>query len=200
MATIKRYPNRKLYDTDAKQYITLDGIADLIRQGEDMQVIDHATGEDLTALTLTQIIFEQEKKSGGFLPRAVLTGLVQAGGDRLGSLRSALAAPLDLLRQVDDEIERRIQGLIKRGELAEAEGVRLKDKLLSPARHAEREAKAHSQERDEPAETEQAIPTHDDLTRLAAQLDALTVKVERLSQQTHPADMTTPPTSQQEGA
>ncbi|MGD8735253.1 MAG: polyhydroxyalkanoate synthesis regulator DNA-binding domain-containing protein, partial [Anaerolineae bacterium] len=55
MTRIKRYPNRKLYDTEAKQYITLEGIAALIRQGNEVQVIDHATGEDLTALTLTQI-------------------------------------------------------------------------------------------------------------------------------------------------
>ena len=67
MPIIKRYPNRKLYDTEAKKYITLDGIAELIRQGEEVVVIDHTTNEDLTAVTLTQIIFEQEKKSSGFL-------------------------------------------------------------------------------------------------------------------------------------
>ena len=68
MPVIKRYPNRKLYDTESKRYITLDGIARLIRKGEEVQVIDHTTDEDLTAVTLTQIIFEQEKKKGGFLP------------------------------------------------------------------------------------------------------------------------------------
>ncbi len=85
MSVIKRYPNRKLYNTSSKQYITLEGIADMIRNGEEVQILDHNTGEDLTALTLTQIIFEQEKKQGGFLPRSVLTGLVQAGGFLLAS-------------------------------------------------------------------------------------------------------------------
>jgi polyhydroxyalkanoate synthesis repressor PhaR len=56
MPLIKRYPNRKLYDTEAKSYITLEGVAALIRNGEDVQVIDHESGEDLTTLTLTQII------------------------------------------------------------------------------------------------------------------------------------------------
>ncbi|MGD8598405.1 MAG: polyhydroxyalkanoate synthesis regulator DNA-binding domain-containing protein, partial [Anaerolineae bacterium] len=111
MTRIKRYPNRKLYDTEAKQYITLEGIAALIRQGNEVQVIDHATGEDLTALTLTQIIFEQEKKRRGFLPQSVLTSLVQAGGDRMSTLRQALATPLNLARQVDEEIEQRLQTL-----------------------------------------------------------------------------------------
>jgi polyhydroxyalkanoate synthesis repressor PhaR len=100
MPVIKRYPNRKLYNTEAKEYITLEGIAALIRQGEEIQVVDHATGQDLTALTLTQVIFEQEKKRRGFLPQSVLTGLIQAGGERMSTLRHALATPLDLARQV----------------------------------------------------------------------------------------------------
>ena len=81
MRLIKRYPNRKLYDTEDKMYVTLNGIAELIRDGHDVQVVDHTSGEDLTAVTLTQIIFEQEKRQSGFLPRSVLTGLVQAGGE-----------------------------------------------------------------------------------------------------------------------
>ncbi len=93
MVTIKRYPNRKLYNTDTKKYITLDGISDLIRDGVEVEVVDHATGEDLTALTLSQILFEREKKSvSGFLPHAVLTGLVKAGGETLASLRRTLAS------------------------------------------------------------------------------------------------------------
>jgi polyhydroxyalkanoate synthesis repressor PhaR len=100
---IKRYPNRKLYDTEAKQYITLDGIATLIRQGEQVSVVDHASSEDLTALTLTQVIFEQEKRRSGFLPQSVLTGLIQAGGETMTTLRRTLAAPLEMARQVDEE-------------------------------------------------------------------------------------------------
>jgi polyhydroxyalkanoate synthesis repressor PhaR len=131
MPVIKRYPNRKLYDTEAKKYITLDGIARLIREGQDVVVIDHTSEEDLTSITLTQIIFEQEKKKGGFLPKAVLTGLVQAGGDTLNTLRRSLSVPLDLIHQVDSEIERRLQILINKGELAKEEGANLRDKLLS---------------------------------------------------------------------
>ena len=60
MRTIKRYPNRKLYDTEKKRYITLKGIADLIRQGKELRVVDNATGQDLTTVTLSQVIFDQE--------------------------------------------------------------------------------------------------------------------------------------------
>lgn len=62
MPTIKRYPNRKLYDTEAKRYVTLEQITQQIQQGHEVQVIDYETGEDLTNVTFSQIIFEQEKR------------------------------------------------------------------------------------------------------------------------------------------
>ncbi len=83
MPLIKRYPNRKLYNTEAKAYVTLDEIAEMIRAGRDVHVVDHETGDDLTSLTLTQIILEQEKKSTGFMPRSLLTTIIRAGGDTL---------------------------------------------------------------------------------------------------------------------
>lgn len=59
---IKRYPNRKLYDTMESCYVTLDDIGQMIKEGEDIQVLDNTTREDLTSMTLAQIIFEEEKK------------------------------------------------------------------------------------------------------------------------------------------
>ena len=83
MKTIKRYPNRKLYDLDRKRYVTLDDISLMIQEGEELQVVDHDSGEDLTSVTLSQIIFEREKKRSGFLPQTVLTMLVRTGGGTL---------------------------------------------------------------------------------------------------------------------
>lgn len=81
MPIIKRYPNRKLYDTNTKRYVTLNEITAMIQDGEDVRVIDYESGDDLTTLTLTQIILEQEKQSAGFLPRNLLTNLIRTGGD-----------------------------------------------------------------------------------------------------------------------
>lgn len=175
MSIIKRYPNRKLYDTEAKKYITLDGIAELIRQGIEVQVIDHTTGEDLTALTLSQIIFEQEKKGGGFLPKSVLTGLVQAGGDTVNTLRRSLTAPLDLFRQIDDEIERRLQTLVNRGELAREEGLRL-HKLLSQSRRSSELPEAEVEE----ALEARGVPNHEEIQQLSQQIEALAAKLDTL--------------------
>ena len=175
MRTIKRYPNRKLYDTEAKQYITLNGIADLIRSGEEIQVVDHTSGEDLTTVTLTQIIFDQEKQQSGFLPRSVLTGLVQAGGEKLSTLRRTLALPLDLLHHVDEEIERRVNLLIRRGELEEEEGRRLRDKLLSEQQPGTVDV---SEEQLERALMEHGVPTRDELHQLEEKLETLLHKLD----------------------
>lgn len=180
MHVIKRYTNRKLYNTSSKQYITLEGIADLIRSGEEVQILDNTTGEDLTALTLTQIIFEQEKKKSGFLPRSVLTGLVQAGGDTLGSLRRTLASPLDLFRHVNQEIEERIRILVKRGELDEEEAAELQYKLTTVAEEAV-EAPLPSEEEMERLLAKHDVPTRNELQELSSQLEALVAKLDTLS-------------------
>jgi polyhydroxyalkanoate synthesis repressor PhaR len=179
MPVIKRYPNRKLYDTEAKQYITLDGIATLIRQDQDIQVVDHATGEDLTALTLTQVILEQEKRRRGFLPQTVLTGLIQAGGERLGTLRHALASPLELARHVDEEIERRLQALMSRGELAYEEGLRLREKLMGQE-YRPSEPRLPTEKDLEQALEERGVLTHDDFQQILNQLEVLATKLEEL--------------------
>ena len=82
---IKRYANRKLYDTQRSRYVTLDQIAAMIRAGEDVKIVDNNSKDDLTALTLTQILFEEEKK-GGFLPLAALRNIIQSGGQSITNM------------------------------------------------------------------------------------------------------------------
>lgn len=172
MRLIKRYPNRKLYDTKEKQYVTLSDIARMIREGHEVQVTDHANGEDLTAITLTQIIFEQEKRQAGFLPRAVLKGLVQAGGKHMSSLRGALALPLGLLQHVDEEIDRRIRLLIRRGALEETEGLRLRELLLESEAGAEKLPETYEEEF-ERALARIGVPSRSDIQDLDEQLERL---------------------------
>ena len=170
MPIIKRYPNRKLYDTEAKQYVTLEGIANLIRQGQEVHVLDHATGEDLTAVTLMQIVFEQEKKEGGFVPRSVLKGLIEAGGNTLNALQRSLAAPLGFWGQVNEEIARRLEALVARGELTPEEGARLRDKLLA-------EAEGPTEQAVQQALVRRGVPTRDEFKRLTDQIEKLTAQI-----------------------
>lgn len=78
---IKRYANRKLYDTEHSRYVTLDQISEMIRNGDDVKIVDNKTKEDLTTVTLAQIIFEEEKKQRSFLPLNAMRNIIQNGSE-----------------------------------------------------------------------------------------------------------------------
>src|SRR5271165_4254411 len=80
---IKKYPNRRLYDTAASRYINLEDIAGFIRDGKDVRVVDAQTGEDLTRVTLTQIIMDDAKQQPTGLPLELLRQLI-ISSDRMG--------------------------------------------------------------------------------------------------------------------
>jgi len=77
---IKKYGNRRLYDTNNSAYINQDEVAQLVREGHDIQVVDAATGEDLTRLVLTQIIVQHAKEPDSAFPVDILRQMVVAGG------------------------------------------------------------------------------------------------------------------------
>lgn len=78
---IKRYSNRKLYDTERSTYITLDEVQEMVKDGEDVRIIDNKTKEDITNVTLAQIIFEQQKSHKRLLPLSALRTIIQSGED-----------------------------------------------------------------------------------------------------------------------
>ena len=105
---IKRYANRKLYDTRESRYVTLQQIAKFVREGEDVAIIDNTTKEDLTNVTLAQIIYEEEKKGAeanrAVAPVTTLRSLIQQSGERLmSSLREGPVGKL-IARREDDEL------------------------------------------------------------------------------------------------
>jgi polyhydroxyalkanoate synthesis repressor PhaR len=76
---IKRYSNRKLYDTQESRYVTLEELEEMIRAGKEISVVDVSTGEDLTSITLAQIILENERSHRAALPTAFLHQLIKHG-------------------------------------------------------------------------------------------------------------------------
>ena len=90
---IKKYANRRLYDTSTSSYVTLDHLSELVREGRDFEVRDAKTGDDLTRQVLTQIIFEQETKGEGALPLNFLRQLIGFYG---GGAQTFLPAFLDM--------------------------------------------------------------------------------------------------------
>ncbi|GGG19984.1 polyhydroxyalkanoate synthesis repressor PhaR [Caldovatus sediminis] len=83
---VKKYANRRLYNTEASSYVTLEDLARMVRQGRDFVVYDAKTGEDITRSVLTQIIVEEESKGQNLLPTAFLRQLIAFYGDSLQSL------------------------------------------------------------------------------------------------------------------
>ncbi len=113
---IKRYTNRKLYDTVESRYVTLEEIAEMIKAGAEVRILDNRTKEDLTSVTLAQIIFEEEKKTSKMSLR-MLRDLIRHGGERaqqfVEDTQAELRGRVEAVRQA---AEQRVQSLISRGQ------------------------------------------------------------------------------------
>ncbi len=109
---IKRYGNRKLYDTSESRYITLDEIARLVRSGNDVKVIDNENGDDLTAITFAQIILEEEKRRSSLISLGLLRELVQHGEDTLAQLRTQVEKGVEAIGTIGEKAGRRMQEIV----------------------------------------------------------------------------------------
>src|SRR4051812_49304676 len=114
---IKRYTNRKLYDTVESRYVTLDEIAQMIKGGAEVKIIDNRSKEDLTSVTLAQIIFEEEKKRSQ-MPLGVLREIIRHGGEavagfyqeKVGSLAGKLGELKSRNEVIREDLEQRVRG------------------------------------------------------------------------------------------
>ncbi len=106
---IKRYANRKLYNTQTSRYITLKGIAELLEDGEEVRVIDNETGEDITNVALSQILVDSER-TGRDVPKTLFTDLFQKGGDALyGALKRGI-------NDAGEDIRENVRRIVNQGE------------------------------------------------------------------------------------
>ena len=108
---IKRYTNRKLYDTVESRYVTLDEIAAMIKDGVEVQIVDNRTKEDLTSVTLAQIIFEEEKKRNR-MPLTVLREIIRHPGESLTGFIQKEVTPR--VASIREEAESRLDKLLRR--------------------------------------------------------------------------------------
>lgn len=118
---VKRYTNRKLYDTATSRYVSLDDVAVFVRSGEEVQVLDNVSGDDLTAVTLAQIILEDERRKKSFVSIPLLEDLVRGGGDALADATRQATEALDGFRS---KAEERVNEFV-------AEGASRRDAFLS---------------------------------------------------------------------
>ncbi len=113
---IKRYTNRKLYDTVESRYVTLDEIAEMVKAGAEVKIIDNRTKEDLTSVTLAQIIFEEEKKTSK-MSLETLRDLIRSGGEMAQRIVEGTQAELrGRVEAVRAAAEQRVQSFLKTGQ------------------------------------------------------------------------------------
>jgi polyhydroxyalkanoate synthesis repressor PhaR len=108
---VKRYGNRKLYDTSESRYVTLDEIGRWVKAGEDVKIVENDSGEDLTAVTFAQIILDEERKKSGLLPLRVLRELIQHGETAWQGFAATVDRGMEAIRTAPERASRRVQEL-----------------------------------------------------------------------------------------
>jgi polyhydroxyalkanoate synthesis repressor PhaR len=125
---IRRYGNRKLYDPGARRYVTLDDVAKVVAGGEEVQVLDRKTGEDLTSPTLAQVLLESVKHGASRIPRPVLVRLIRLSTDPPAAWGD-WPEPSDAAGRARLEAERIVSRVLGRGRLGLDDAVALRQDL-----------------------------------------------------------------------
>ena len=117
---IKKYANRRLYNTDTSAYITLDNLAEMTRAGREFKVVDAKTDEDITHNVLTQIIMDEESRGQTMLPSGFLRHLISLYGNSMQSMVPGyLEASMESFRRNHDQFRTALEGALTGGPLAE---------------------------------------------------------------------------------
>lgn len=112
---VKRYSNRKLYDTSESRYVTLDEIARWVKSGEEVKILENESGEDLTAVTFAQIILEEERKKSGLLSLRVMRELIQHGESALQGLAATVDRGIGAIRPAAEAARTRVHERVQEG-------------------------------------------------------------------------------------
>jgi polyhydroxyalkanoate synthesis repressor PhaR len=163
--TIKKYANRRLYDTESSTYITLDRLAQMVREGREFEVVDAKSGEDITRQVLTQIIVEEEARGATMLPINFLKQLIGLYGNSMQNfVPQYLEAAMDAFQRNQSAVRDAMGGNVF------ADIAKRNMAMFEGASRAFTSAK--------PAEPK---PSGSDVDELKAELAALKAKVDRLS-------------------
>ena len=174
---IKKYANRRLYNTESSSYITLEHLAAMTREGRDFKVIDAKTEEDITHNVLTQIIMEEENRGQTMLPTNFLRQLISLYGDSMQSMvPQYLEASMDAFRRNQTQFRQAMEGAFAGGPFAEIakrnmDMFEAAASAFKPPRGAAAAA---------PKDSAEAVPPRTEVEALKAQLAAMQEQINRL--------------------
>ena len=165
---IKKYANRRLYNTESSTYITLEHLAEMVRQKREFKVVDAKTGEDITHAVLTQIIMDEEARGGTMLPVNFLRQLIGMYGDSMQSMvPQYLEASLEAFQRNQTQFRDAMAGALASGPFAEI---------------AKRNMELFTAAAGKPARSEPpANGDTDEVAQLKRQLEELQAKVDKLA-------------------
>ena len=168
--TIKKYANRRLYDTESSAYITLDRLAEMVREGREFEVVDAKTGEDITRQVLTQIIVDEEARGSTMLPVNFLKQLIGLYGNSMqGMVPQYLEAAMDAFQRNQSAFQDAFGGKM------------FADITKRNMQMFEGASRAFGAPPPKPREKSEKPPDEGELDQLKAELAALRDKVDRLS-------------------
>jgi polyhydroxyalkanoate synthesis repressor PhaR len=164
--TIKKYANRRLYDTESSAYITLDRLAQMVREGREFEVVDAKTGEDITRTVLTQIIVDEEARGATMLPLNFLKQLIGLYGNSMQNfVPEYLEAAMDAFQRNQSAVRDAFAGNMF-ADLAKRNMAMFEDASRAFTGKGKGQA--------------QAKPSGSDMDELRAELAALQAKVDKL--------------------
>lgn len=181
---VKKYQNRKLYDTKDSCYITLDDIAKMVKRGEEVKVIDNKTKNDVTSVILTQILVEQEKSTKSILPLTMLRDIIQHGqGSLFDFIQRYVILGVNSTQEKVAEAERYINRLVDRGDLSKVEGKNLLKEVVDAPSKGQEEFDNYIGTRVSTLvrETTKLSSIDDSITNLQTKLQNLEQKLDKLN-------------------
>ncbi len=178
---IKKYVNRKLYDTTEKKYISLDDLSDMVKAGEQVSIEDNETSEDITSSVLSQILARENTSENDSDVSGILTDLLRKGkGTVLDYAKKYNALWQNTLTMAEDEVDKLVKMLVKNKEITESEAGRLKGELMGYAESFKSWITDKIDQRVNEGLEKMNLATNEQVVMLSAKVESLTKTVEKL--------------------
>ena len=176
--TIKKYANRRLYNTETSSYITLDNLSQMVRDGRDFRVVDAKTDEDITHTVLTQIIMEEEGRGKAMLPAGFLRQLISLYGDSMQAMvPQYLEASMEAFQRNQSQFRKMLEGAFSGGPFEE---LHKRNMAMFEAATGILTPGAKKADVPEPVGKQTSAQKDDEIAALKAQLATLQAKVDKL--------------------
>ena len=188
MHKIKKYANRKMYDTHDKRYVTMAQLSELIKQGEEVMIIDNRTGEDITTAIISQLIGRDNKEKDTNVSSQLLMQLLRKGGGTLTDYaKKYMSIWQGALNVAEDEVTPLVNRLVKNKELSISEAAKLKQEIMGYTSSLKRWISDSIDKRVGEVLQSMNLVTNDHLKALSLEVDALSKKVRQLEKAQAPA-------------